>query len=341
MIEEINNKYEWEGFLAQCEEKSFLQSWNWGEFIKTTGGGIWRVGIYENNELLAVCLVIKRKAKRGTYLLVEHGVVVKSQTSNGKHQIIKELLSYLKNLAKQEKASFIRVCPIWKKTETNEKIFRNLGFRNAPMHEHPEISLVLALDKPEEELLMKMRKTTRYLIRQALKNRDIEIIKSQELKDVDIFNNLYQKTVERHRFSPFSLEYLKNEFLTFINDNQILIFLGKYRDEVIARAMIIFWQDRAFYHQGASSRKYAKIPANYLLQWEALKEAKKRGIKYYSFWGIAPENKANHPWRGLTSFKKGFGGNKKEYVKTQDFVISKKYWLNYIIELLRKMKRGF
>jgi hypothetical protein len=36
----------------------------------------------------------------------------------------------------------------------------------------------------------------------------------------------------------------------------------------------------------------------------------------------------------------GFGGEQKEYVKTQDLIISPKYWLNYIIEKARKIKRG-
>src|SRR3989339_372699 len=31
-IKEINNKEEWEEFLHNCAEKTFLQSWNWGEF---------------------------------------------------------------------------------------------------------------------------------------------------------------------------------------------------------------------------------------------------------------------------------------------------------------------
>ena len=47
-----------------------------------------------------------------------------------------------------------------------------------------------------------------------------------------------------------------------------------------------------------------------------------------------------HPWYGLSLFKMGFGGRSKEYIKSQDFVISQKYWLNYIIEKLRKFKRG-
>jgi len=139
---------------------------------------------------------------------------------------------------------------------------------------------------------------------------------------------------------PFSENYLKNEFNTFNQDDEVMIFLGRYKEETISAALIIFWSNMAFYHHGASSFKYSKIPASYLLQWEAIKEAKKRGCNIYNFWGIAPDENPNHPWRGLTLFKMGFGGYKKEYVKTQDFPLSNKYWLTYAIEKIRKSKRG-
>ncbi|MEA3453082.1 MAG: peptidoglycan bridge formation glycyltransferase FemA/FemB family protein [Patescibacteria group bacterium] len=341
MIKEISTKEEWEGFLIQSKEKTFLHSWNWGEFNKSIKKKIWRIGVYDKNDLFAVCLVLKINAKRGTYLLVEHGPIIKEKTENRKHEIMEEFLEHLKILSLKEKVSFIRICPVWKKNEENTKVFKDIGFRKAVMHERPEVSWVLPLKKIEEELLKEMRKTTRYLIRQALKNPDIEIIKSKDLKDVEIFNNIYQETVSRQNFSPFSLDYLKNEFLSFTDDDQIYILLGKYKDEIVSGAMIIFWQNSAFYHQGASLRKFSKIPVSYLLQWEAIKEAKNRGLEYYSFWGIAPETEDNHPWKGLTLFKKGFGGEKEEYVQTQDFVISRKYWLNYIVERFRKIKRGF
>ncbi len=375
-MREIIDKKIWEDFLLDCKEKTFLQSWNWGEFNKEMGSKIWRLGLYgessefkaqsskpqfpprtrfvgkdktQNPELIAVALVIRIKARRGTFLLVPHGPIINNRVSSIKYQVLEILLEKLIEIAKEENCSFIRISPIWERTKENEKIFRELGFRNAPIHIHPELTWKLDITIPEQELLMNMRKTTRYLIRQGLKNQDIEIIQDNSVRGVEEFNKLYQKTVDRQHFIPFSLDYLKNEFLVFSQDNQISVFLGKYKGEILASAMIIFYQDRAFYHQGASWQKYPKIPVSYLLQWEAIKEAKKRGCQIYNFWGIAPVcvNKArieiinkNHPWYGLSLFKIGFGGYKKEYVKTQDFVISKRYWINYIIEKMRRIKRG-
>jgi len=334
IIKEIENKDIWENFLMEIHEKSFLHSWNWAEFQKELGEKIWRLAIIEDDVIQGLALIIKVSAKRGTFFLCPHGPILKDK------KYLKDLLEYLKQLAKQEKVSFIRICSIWQRTDENIKIFKSLGFKNAPIHIHPENNWILDLSNSEEELLMAMRKNTRYAIRKAEKQ-GVVIEKTNELQAVDVFNEIYQATYKRQDFIPFSLDYLKKEFLAFNKDEEITIFLAKYNKEIVSSAMIIYWQKRAYYHQGASLRKYDNIFASHLLQWEAIKQAKAIGCDYYSFWGIAPKDKPKHPWKGITLFKKGFGGEMKEYVKTQDFIINNKYWFNYFIEKFRSKKRGF
>jgi len=346
-IQEIKDKENWEDFILGCKEKTFLDSWNWGEFQEKQGNKVWRLGLYENQELIASALVIKIKAKRGTFLFVPHGPNVIEQRTANREQILKILLNTLKEIGKKEKASFIRIAPIWDRKEENIIFFKKLGFKNAPIHIHPEITWELDITPSEEELLISMRKTTRYLIKQGLRNKALEIIKSRNIEDLKIFNEIYQETAARHNFVPFPLEYLRNQFSAFNPDEQISIFLAKYKEKIVSGAIIVFWQNIAFYHHSASLSKYRKIPVSYFLQWEVIKEAKRRGCQCYNFWGIAPEirdesqvSKSKHPWAGLTLFKMGFGGYRKEYVKTQDLPFSLAYWLTYFFEKLRKIKRG-
>jgi lipid II:glycine glycyltransferase (peptidoglycan interpeptide bridge formation enzyme) len=377
-IREIKDKMVWEDFLQECEEKTFLQSWNWGEFNKMMGEKIWRLGIYEKEQLIGTAFFYKIQAKRGTFIFVPHGPNMKKQATNNKRQLLEILLGELKKIAKEEKCDFIRIAPILEKNEENIKIFKALEFKTAPTHIHPELTWELDITPSEEEILAQMRKTTRYLIKQAEKNTGVKIIQNQNINNLEKFDELNQRTVNRHHFVPFSLDYLKKEFLAFSPDNQpirqaqgypeciegqISIFLGEYKKELVSSGIFVFWQGIAFYHHGASSLKYPKIPVSYLLIWEAIKEARKRGCKKFNFWGIAPvfvETKtgisnfpghevdsskncfpiSKHPWAGLTLFKMGFGGYKKEYVKTQDFSLSRKYWLIYFFEKMRKIKRG-
>ena len=339
-IREIKNKQEWEDFLLKCKRKSFLDSWNWGEFQNSLGDKIWRFGVFDKEDIISVALVIKKTAKRGSFILIPHGPVTQDGIKD-KKEVIELFLSELKKIAKEEKVDFIRISPIWERTKENKKIFSNLGFRLRPLHTHPESSWKLDITASEEDLMRNMRKTTRYLIRQAQKNKDIEIFESKNIEDIEIFNKMHLEVVKKQKFVPFSIEYFKKEFSAFLPDNQISIFFAKYKGKIIAASYEIFWSDMVFYHHAALLPEYNKIPVSYLLQWEAIKEGKRRGCKTYDFWGYSdPVKNPKHPYSGPTLFKMGFGGYKDEYVKTQDFVITGKYWLNYIIETARRIKRG-
>jgi len=340
-IREIDDKEIWENFLLECKEKTFLDSWNWGEFQKSLGNKIWRIGLFENENLLGLALVVKIEAKRGKFLFIPHGPNLKIEDKEKKLKLLRVLRDELERIAKSEDCDFIRISPILKKTKENEEIFSILGFKNAPIFIHPEITWELNIEKNEEDILAGMRKTTRYLIKKAQKEKLLTIREENSLEGVSLFNKIYLETKERQHFVPFSLEYLQKEFLAFKDEGQISILLGDYKEEIIAGGIFIFWQNLAFYHHGASSRKYSKIPTSYLLLWEAIKKAKQKGCKVFNFWGIAPTDSPKHPWAGLTLFKIGFGGEKKEYVKTKDLPLKKKYWINYIVETLRKWKRRY
>ncbi|MBI1888387.1 MAG: peptidoglycan bridge formation glycyltransferase FemA/FemB family protein, partial [Candidatus Spechtbacteria bacterium] len=118
------------------------------------------------------------------------------------------------------------------------------------------------------------------------------------------------------------------------------VFTAWYNNEPLASAIVVFYGNSAFYHHGASSSIYPKIPAPYLLQWRAILEAKKRGKKLYNFWGIIRDTGKKHPWAGITLFKKGFGGFQTDYLHAQDLPLSWKYWPSWVIETLRKKRRN-
>ncbi|MBM3257748.1 MAG: peptidoglycan bridge formation glycyltransferase FemA/FemB family protein [Candidatus Nealsonbacteria bacterium] len=337
---EIQDKRIWENFLLPFDDKTFLQSWNWGDFNMAMGNKVWRFGVYEEDELVGTALVSKVVAKRGTFLLVQHGPNVKDRSKNFKALIA--LLSELKKLGKDEGIAFIRLNPLWENSKENQNVFKKLGFKQAQMHASAyDATWKLNIDKPEQELLSGMRKTTRYLIRSAQNNPDIEVLRSNNPEDVQLYDKLNKEVARFQRFVPFSFDFAKKEFDAFLKDNEALLFFSKYKGEIVASALVVFWSGIAFYHQAALSPKYHKIPVAYLLQWEAIKEAKKRGCRLYDFWGfVDPKENPNHPWAGPTLFKMGFSGQRYQYLKTQDFPLSWRYWLVFLFEKLRKIKRS-
>lgn len=327
--------------MAECSEKTFLNSWNWGEFQAGQGGKVWRLGVESNSQLRALALAVKIKARRGTFLLIQHGPCVKDGSSADRFAILEELLGELVKIGKKEGVFFVRMNPLWVRNSENGSGFKKLGFVEAPMHANAyEATWKLDIAPSEEDLMRGMRKTTRYLIKQAQKNPGLSIEKSENLNDAAVYGKLNEEVAARQKFTPFSSAFIEREFATFLKDNEVLWLFGKYRDEIAAGALVIFWQGAGYYHQAASLSKYAKLSIPYLLQWEAICEAKKRGCLSYDFWGYTdPQKYPNHPWAGPTLFKMGFGGKASEYALTQDYPLSPLYWPVHYFEKIRKAKR--
>lgn len=332
-IKEVNNKKEWEDFVFS-NIPIFLQSWNIANLHLALGDKVFRLGIYDNGQLKGVALMIKVIARRGVFLYCPYGPIFK----NWEDIYFTTLVDYLKKLGEREGASFIKISPFIENNEENQKIFLKHEFKNAPIHILAETLWLLDLNKSEEELLSEMRKTNRNLIRRAIKE-NVKIIKSNDIKDIDIFLSLHKETVQRHKFTPYTDEFIKKQVEAFKDDNQAVIFTALHNNECLASAIIMYYGNMASYHHGAS--KPSKIPASYLLQWEAIKEAKNRNCKIYNFWGIYDGNKKNHPFRGITHFKTGFGGYKKQLLHCQDLPLKTSYYFTYLLETLRKIKRGF
>lgn len=337
IVRPVESKQEWEAFVAACRPNTFLQSWEWGEFNRVTGNPAVRLGAYDGERLVGCALVITIKARRGSFLFCPHGPIVRE--GGDAASVLRTLVASLRDMAKRSGCAFIRFSPLLADTDEHRRLFNGLGFRPAPIHVHPELSWILDVRPAEEDLLKAMRKTTRYSIRKA-ESDGVRIRMSRDPDDVETFWVVYQATVDRQNFTPFSKAYLRREFETFAEHDRAAWFFGSYNGEVISAAMVIFDGHSGYYHQGASIQKYPKITASYLLQWRAIQEAKRRGCSSYNFWGISPENRPKHPWAGLSLFKKGFGGVAEPYVHAQDLVLRPRYWLTWALETARRIKRG-
>jgi len=333
-IKEINNKEDWERFALSQSPNIFLQSWNWGEFHQSLGNKVFHLGLLKNQVITGTALLVKEEAKRGTYLACPGGPLLADWQEDNFKQILNQMIE----LGRQEKVVFLRVRPSILDNEKNRTIFKKLGFQDAPMHMHAETTWQLDLSPSEEELLAGMRKNTRYYVRRAVKD-GVKVFQTKDLKEIETLDRLQMEAVKRHKFIPFPKEFLRKQFQAFIKDEQTALFLAEYKKQILSIAMIIFYGDMAVYHYAGTSSQYPKIPSSYLLQWEAIKEAKKRGCRLYNFWGIAPTDDPKHRFAGVTIFKKGFGGERVDYLHAQDFPLSPLYRVTYSFETIRRKIR--
>jgi len=81
----------------------------------------------------------------------------------------------------------------------------------------------------------------------------------------------------------------------------------------LAGAVVLIHQKTAYYYYAAALPEAKKLYLPYLVVWELLKEAKKRGCKIWDWEGIYDERWPNKGWKGFTHFKKSFGGYEIEF----------------------------
>lgn len=336
-IKHITNKKIWDSFLLKTSKKMFpfFQSWDWGEVQKRLGFSVTRVGIYKDTSLIGVTQIIEVNAKRGKYLHLRHGPVMRHFTKAD----VAPLLTYLKKMAREKGYAFVRMSPLIEKSD-KKQFLQTIGFRNAPVHNmDAETCWVLDLRQSEETLLANMRKSHRYLIKKAEKE-PIEIVAVTKASgELVPFLTLYNKLAQKRGFAPH--KGLAEELEVLGENNEAILFVAKYNSAIVGGALIDFVGNMAVYHHGATDDAYRDVPIAYLLQWHAIKEAKRRGKTFYNFWGIAPTDSKKHPWYGLSLFKMGFGGEKWEFRHAIDLPLSFGYWKNYAVELLFKLRRGY
>ncbi len=333
-IREISDKMVWEVFSLSTSPNNFLQSYNWGEFNQQIGKKIIRLGIYSGEDLVGIALVLVQPTRLGNYLYIPRGPVVKNFTS----ELLQALTSHLLVVAQENNSIFIKIEPSLEETTENQKLFSDLGFQRAVTFTQVEDAWLVDLSKSEEELLADMRKTTRYLVRNEAKQ-GVTVEISDQYSDAEKFVEMLFATSARKNFVNHPKEYYLKQFEILSKDNEMRLFKAVKAGSIQSMALISFYGEMASYLHGASVAVEGQS-VGYSLQWEAIREAKRRGMKYYNFWGVVKDKNfyPGHPWYGFSLFKRGFGGHKFTYLRAQDLPLSPKYLLYRNTEKLRRLR---
>ncbi|PLX28507.1 hypothetical protein C0581_02040 [Candidatus Parcubacteria bacterium] len=318
-IREITNKNEWK------DSPEFLQSWEYGEFLKTVGRNIKRIQIGEGDSATQIQYILTTLPLGISYVYIPWADISKSE--------LEHVLHYFKT----QKISFVRA-ELLKKTNTQKykiKPFENIQVRN---------TWRLDIKKTKDELLTAMHSKTRYNIRLA----DRKGVTVDNKKDLDLFWDLNMTTTERNRYQSHPKSYCK-KLLELPNTYQINAY---FEEKPVACVILFKHRNNLYYFIGASANEYRNLMAPYLLQWKAIQLGKELGCEIYDFWGMAPPSKqgsgkescyhnycweADHNLTGVARFKAGFNGELKSYPDAQEIILhSPKYTLFKLIQKLRK-----
>jgi lipid II:glycine glycyltransferase (peptidoglycan interpeptide bridge formation enzyme) len=373
-VQEITSQHELDGFIGSEPRSQFLQSWWWGEFQRQLPTPIIRLGVFDHERLLGSAQIIVRALPLGRqYWYMPRGPVVSSQLSRPPSPAIqgpeafqarreakpmagaavasyqttfRKLLEEIMTRADKAGVMFVRCEPPMERA--SQHIFDSLTRdyrRQAAAFVQPQDSLYLDITQPEEKLLSAMHPKTRYNIKLA-ERKDVAVRTSGAIDDFDSFWKLMETTAKRDRIKPHSRSYYREMYRLFGQSDFMKMFLAEYQGKVIGTNLMVFFGDTATYLHGASADEYREAMAPHLLQWRQIQAAKKRGFKYYDFWGIAPgrsavsqsdrsvqlaSEKLQADWAGISRFKRGFGGAEINYLGAYDLILDAFWYRMYRI----------
>ncbi len=333
-IKKITEKKEWDAFVKKQHYSPFVQSYKYGQFYQELGEKYLLIGVYKQDMLIGGSLVLTVHARRGNFFYLPYGPMLDYTDKS----MVSDFFSFLQEEAKKEHMDFIRISPFLSDTKEGRASIESQGFRPAPMHVLAESSWLLDLSQTEEQLLSHMKKNHRRCEREG-----VVIEAHTDTQALNTLHTMLDETEKRHNFTRFSRCYIDKEFAQFTKEQEALVYLSTLPDGTPdAAAIIMFYGNMAVYRHSASKNIDKKLPTSYLIQWRVIQEAKKRGLKWYNFWGVEPKDAGpSHPFAGIGHFKRGFGGFQEDLLHCHDLPITKKYWLNWIVETIRKKKRGF
>lgn len=301
---------------------SFTQGRQYGTWQAELGRKVIRFAVNVNNEPVAYGQAIVYPLFQ-TYncIYLPYGPVLKNYSP--------ELLSFLKKeltaIAHRENAIFVRLDP----TPYNPDARTILAqlFSKSPLYTYhsayyqPRVEWVLNLSQSEESIQKDMHKNTRYSVRTAEKKGVTTEIITENVGDYfEKFYQLMRETADRNGFGIHPKKYYETIFNTLTTQSTSYLVVTKYQDTTLVIDVIIVFGKTANYVFGTSSNEHRDTLPSYHAQWEAIKYAKAIGCTNYNFGGIALEGDTDTSWKGLTLFKKHWGGSMIHHMPFYDIV---------------------
>jgi peptidoglycan pentaglycine glycine transferase (the first glycine) len=288
---------EWEALLLQHSEAHLLQTPAWGQ-LKARHG--WRAEGLAGAD--AGALILVRRPLPGLRL---------AYVPRGPFGRWDRLIPDLVQLARQRGAFVLILEP-----DVGDPVAADLprfGFLQAARTIQPRSSLLVDLHGTEDELLARMNQKTRYNIGLA-RRRGVRV---RSWEDPVAFAEMLRSTGDRQGFGVHTPGYYQDAFDIFRPRGECEILVAEAEDQPVASLMVFGRGEGSWYFYGASTGAHRDRMPTYLLQWEAMRWARRRGASWYDLWGVpdAPldqleagfASRSDGLW-GVYRFKRGFGG---------------------------------
>jgi lipid II:glycine glycyltransferase (peptidoglycan interpeptide bridge formation enzyme) len=315
---------EWDGWLRDSPGGGHvLQSYEWGEFKRTSGWRPIRLVLQRNGEVAGV----------GQFLSYDTGPFVPGALwycTKGPwlpwddEEAIRAFFRGVREMAGREGAHTIKIEPeVFDGVKNVGELLGEIGFRKARYDLNQKTTLVVDLSTSEEELLAKMKGKTRYNVRLA-DRKGVEVVEPEFEEGWATFYGFMKDTADRAGY-PIrrSQKYLHDNMRDMHAVGRGNLFFATYEGTPLAGIYVYTFGKKCWYIHGGSSNEKRNLMPTYLLQWGAMRWARQLGLTYYDMVGVPrPENlnEGDSMW-GVYRFKAGFGGEITDFLGCLDLPV--------------------
>lgn len=327
---------EWKKLYPAFEKMNFFQSCGYWLTRESEGREVLAFSMKEGGKVVSIVQCFIARSKAADFIAIPGGPLF----MNGEYDAVlfKAWLDFFHTLAQEKKCSFLRIYPNWgRQFPQPEKTVV------APRYLESFDTIQMDLTLSDDQLLSQMRKTTRQMVKKAIKARDdkeliVQIGNTITQEEYDV----YVETTKRNNFFRHQLENLKTEMVTFSQcDKPAFVVTVSDTKQVLSVATCYIVQNTAYLRIAAN--RLSGMPSPQLVYWECFQHARKLGCHTFDLSGVAPKHSSpKHPWKNVSLYKSGFGGNYIDRMPTIDYPINRiKYAIAWVVDKYRAKKIGF
>jgi lipid II:glycine glycyltransferase (peptidoglycan interpeptide bridge formation enzyme) len=266
-----------------------------------------------------------RASKGIKYLFLPYGPTIASDADG--------CLQSIMQVAKDANFDFVRIEPIGKVSA--EDIKKAGGVRIAeldPMH-----TQLIDLTKPIDELRSEMRSGHRNPINTAEK-RQVSVYSSTGKDELPDFLRFMDDTAQRAGIKNYGEDYYKKLVDALMPVEFAKFYVAKAGEQKASISIVYDYNGtRSYAWAGNDQMLNRQSQASVVNVWQMIVDAKEAGMKTFDLWGVAPvDAPAKHKWAGISSFKRGFGGETTETIGTWDIPLKKSKYKAY--KMYRKLR---
>ena len=317
----------WEALLAATPSGDFLQAWAWGSVAAYDGEPLRRFLLEEDGDVVAVVAVQERVIYGNRRVWhAPHGPVLDHADPRADERLA-AVVDGLRGAAREAGAIAVRLEPRIERGSPATQQFERLGLR--PIAHTAQVGQTQLLDiGPDESVVFAgTDAATRRKVRRAARDGvRVKVVTDPGATDaVDRLVRLVRTTEARSGVSGRGTDRIGIAWRAFAARGSAAIVEAWVGDRIMASGMVVVVGDRSFYLFSGSLREEPSQPKafpSYAMQWQMIRVARGLGARTHDLWGIEPLGAGPaHPWHGIGTFKRSFGGRRAAWAGSWDVVV--------------------